>query len=105
MSGDAHHIAQPPMNGRGAILAMQRALTNGGIKTRDVLYLNAHATSTPQGDAAEATALRDVFDAECESQQLPIYPDKISWLHDAKLSHTLCSCHNLFHESMMIASN
>lgn len=49
MSGDAHHITQPPPDGIGAQLAMRRALSQAGLAPDQVCYINAHATSTPQG--------------------------------------------------------
>lgn len=52
LSGDAHHITQPPPDGLGAQLAMQRALRQAGVAPGEVCYINAHATSTPQGTAA-----------------------------------------------------
>lgn len=61
MSGDAHHITQPPENGRGAMLAMQRALVQSGLQPEHVDYINAHATSTPLGDAVEARAVKELF--------------------------------------------
>ncbi len=48
----------------GCALAMQRALTDAGILAKDIDYVNAHATSTPQGDAFEARALKHLF-GEC----------------------------------------
>jgi 3-oxoacyl-[acyl-carrier-protein] synthase II len=50
MSGDAHHITQPSQDGRGAYLAMNRALQQAGLQPGDVDYINAHATSTPLGE-------------------------------------------------------
>ncbi|KAK0589484.1 hypothetical protein LWI29_014965 [Acer saccharum] len=61
MSGDAHHITQPHADGRGAILAMERALKQSGLHSDQVDYVNAHATSTPLGDTVEATAIKTVF--------------------------------------------
>ncbi|KAK0389246.1 hypothetical protein NLU13_2821 [Sarocladium strictum] len=57
-SGDAYHMTAPREDGSGAYLAMKRALRNAGIKPADVDYINAHATSTQVGDAAEATAIQ-----------------------------------------------
>ncbi|XVE72479.1 hypothetical protein DITRI_Ditri11bG0042300 [Diplodiscus trichospermus] len=61
MSGDAYHITQPPADGRGAILAMTRALKQSGLHPNQVDYVNAHATSTPLGDAIEANAIKSIF--------------------------------------------
>ncbi len=62
-SGDGYHITAPDPEGRGAILAMQRALADGEIKSEDVDYINAHGTSTELGDIAECRALKRVFGA------------------------------------------
>jgi 3-oxoacyl-[acyl-carrier-protein] synthase II len=59
MSGDAYHITSP--SGDGAELAMRNALHDAHIKPEDVLYVNAHGTSTPVGDLGEAKAIRNVF--------------------------------------------
>jgi 3-oxoacyl-[acyl-carrier-protein] synthase II len=58
LTSDGHHIAQPDPEGKGAARAMSLALEDAGLTTRDVVHVNAHATSTPQGDIAEATAIR-----------------------------------------------
>ena len=61
MTADAHHIAQPDPEGAGAARAMRLALEAAGATPSDIIHINAHATSTPQGDIAEATAIRSVL--------------------------------------------
>jgi 3-oxoacyl-[acyl-carrier-protein] synthase II len=56
-SADAHHIAQPDPDGAGAVMAIQRALDNAGVRPEQVAHVNAHATSTPAGDIVEARAI------------------------------------------------
>jgi 3-oxoacyl-[acyl-carrier-protein] synthase II len=58
---DAYHPTTPRPDGEGAAECMRRALTDAGIAGSDVGYVNAHATSTKLGDAAEALAIRTVF--------------------------------------------
>ncbi len=53
ITADAHDIAQPDPAGRGGARAIVRALQESGIEASDVAHINAHATSTPQGDIAE----------------------------------------------------
>ncbi|MEN8655101.1 beta-ketoacyl-ACP synthase II [Streptomyces sp. 21So2-11] len=61
LSADSHHIAQPEPSGRGIAAAMQNLLDNTDLKPSEIVHLNAHATSTPQGDIAEIKALRRVL--------------------------------------------
>lgn len=61
LSGDAYHITSPPENGEGAQRAMLACLADGDIDPRDVGYINAHGTSTEQGDIAETKAVKAVF--------------------------------------------
>jgi len=58
ITSDGHHIAQPDPEGRGAIRAIRFALDDAGAAPADIVHVNAHATSTPQGDVAEAVAIR-----------------------------------------------
>jgi len=58
LTSDAHHIAAPDPEGTGAARAITRALAAAGAAPSDVVHVNAHATSTPVGDVAEAKALR-----------------------------------------------
>ena len=61
MSGDAYHMTSPSEGGEGAARCMRNALRNAGINTADVQYVNAHGTSTPQGDKAETMAAKAAF--------------------------------------------
>ncbi|MCY7419473.1 MAG: beta-ketoacyl-[acyl-carrier-protein] synthase family protein [Chloroflexi bacterium] len=57
-TSDAHHMIQPRPDGRQAARAARLALVDGRLRARDIDYVNAHASSTPLGDLAEARALR-----------------------------------------------
>ncbi len=61
MSGDAHHMTSPLESGVGAARCMRNALRNAGINIDQVQYINAHGTSTPQGDKAETNAAKVTF--------------------------------------------
>ncbi len=61
LTGDAYHMSAPAPEGEGAQRAMRMCLADGGIKPTDVGYINAHGTSTPQGDIAETQAVKAVF--------------------------------------------
>jgi 3-oxoacyl-[acyl-carrier-protein] synthase II len=58
ITADSHDIAQPDPAGAGAARAIVRALSEADLSPTDIRHVNAHATSTPLGDVAEATALR-----------------------------------------------
>ena len=58
LSSDGYHIAAPDPEGSGVQRAIKFALANANLSTKDIVHLNAHATSTPAGDVAEANALR-----------------------------------------------
>jgi 3-oxoacyl-[acyl-carrier-protein] synthase II len=63
LTADSHDIVQPDPVGYGARRAIQAALAEAEIAPSDVVHINAHATSTPQGDVAEALAIRDALGA------------------------------------------
>jgi 3-oxoacyl-[acyl-carrier-protein] synthase II len=61
LAGDAYHITNPTPGGRGASRSMKMALQQAGLLPSEVKYINAHATSTPVGDAVEAGAIAKLF--------------------------------------------
>ena len=61
ITADSHDIAQPDPKGLGATRAIKRALAESGLEPRDIRHINAHATSTPLGDVAEALAIRNAL--------------------------------------------
>ena len=60
-NADAHHITAPSPGGTGAISCMRLALADAGLEPGDIGHINAHGTSTPLNDAAEAAAVAEVF--------------------------------------------
>jgi 3-oxoacyl-[acyl-carrier-protein] synthase II len=73
-SCDAYHITAPDPSGFGAVLALKRAIQDACIEPDMVDYINAHGTSTPLGDKAEATAIKNVFGEK--AQNLPVSSTK-----------------------------
>jgi len=61
LSSDAHHITSPPEDGHGALQSMRSALLEARLTASAIDYVNAHATSTPTGDAIELFALSQLF--------------------------------------------
>ncbi|MBL9138421.1 MAG: beta-ketoacyl-ACP synthase II [Verrucomicrobiales bacterium] len=60
-TADAHHLTAPAPDGEGAARCMREALRTGGLRPEDISYINAHGTSTPQGDVCETQAVKTVF--------------------------------------------
>ncbi|SDI44399.1 3-oxoacyl-[acyl-carrier-protein] synthase II [Actinokineospora alba] len=60
-TSDAHHLAMPLPDGAGASAAMSAAIADAGLTPADIVHVNAHGTSTPHNDRAEANALAKVF--------------------------------------------
>jgi 3-oxoacyl-[acyl-carrier-protein] synthase II len=60
-NADAHHITAPSPGGVGAAACMREALADAGLASSDIAHVNAHGTSTPLNDPAEAAAIRTVF--------------------------------------------
>lgn len=61
MSSDAYHITSPDEHGTGFVSCMQNALNDAGMNREQINYINAHGTSTPVGDAIEASAIKQLF--------------------------------------------
>lgn len=61
LSADAYHLTATHPEGLGAVLVMQNALEDAGMKPEDVDYINVHGTSTPVGDVSEVKAIKEVF--------------------------------------------
>lgn len=66
LTSDGHHIAQPDPEGRGAARAITEAIADADLTPADITHVNAHATSTPQGDIAEAVAIRSALSADTD---------------------------------------
>lgn len=73
-SADAYHITNPEPEGRGASLAMSKAISSAGITAEDINYINAHGTATPAGDKAETLAIKNTFGEY--AKRLPISSTK-----------------------------
>ena len=80
-TADAFHITLPPPDGIGAVRAARRAMTKAGLTPADIDHVNAHATSTPDGDRAELHAIRAILGER--AAQIPITANK------SMVGHTL----------------
>jgi 3-oxoacyl-[acyl-carrier-protein] synthase II len=76
MSADAYHITSMAPQGEGCLRAMKNALRSAHIEPSAVDYVNAHATSTPLGDALETAAIKSLFGGHATSGQLRVSSTK-----------------------------
>jgi 3-oxoacyl-[acyl-carrier-protein] synthase II len=67
LTSDGHHIAQPDPEGLGAARAITLAIEDAGLSVGDIVHINAHATSTPQGDIAESVAIHGALGSATDS--------------------------------------
>lgn len=75
-TADANHITAPAPEGEGAARCMKMALRNAGLNATDISYINAHGTSTPQGDICETQAVKSVFGDHAKSKRLIVSSTK-----------------------------
>jgi 3-oxoacyl-[acyl-carrier-protein] synthase II len=75
MSADASHITEPDPTGQSPARAMRAAISDAGIDPTDVGYVNAHATSTPLGDAAETNVIKVALGEE-HARRTPVSSTK-----------------------------
>jgi 3-oxoacyl-[acyl-carrier-protein] synthase II len=80
-TADASHITLPAPGGIGAVKAARRALEKAGISADEIDHVNAHATSTPEGDKAELQSIRTIFGDR--AGEIPVTANK------SMLGHTL----------------
>jgi len=80
-TADASHITLPAPGGMGAVRAARRALEKAGLAPEDIDHVNAHATSTPEGDKAELLAIKSILGAHA--------PDVAVTANKSMLGHTL----------------
>ncbi|MBB6145950.1 3-oxoacyl-[acyl-carrier-protein] synthase II [Silvibacterium bohemicum] len=76
MSADAFHITGMPEDGDGCFRAMENALKSANLRPEQIDYVNAHATSTPLGDATESKAMQRLFGEHATSHKLLVSSTK-----------------------------
>ena len=86
-TSDAHHMVQPREDGREAARAVQLALADAGVARDEIDYVNAHASSTPLGDVAEARALAAALDGH--ARNVPVSGTKALYGHPLGASSAL----------------
>jgi 3-oxoacyl-[acyl-carrier-protein] synthase II len=65
-TSDAYHLTAPDKEGAGAAAAIRKALEDAGVEAEDIVYVNAHGTSTPLNDRAETKAIKAIFGEDTE---------------------------------------
>jgi 3-oxoacyl-[acyl-carrier-protein] synthase II len=91
-TSDAFHITAPDPGGRGAALAMKRALKWSGLEPTDVQYVAAHATATPIGDIAETEAIKLAFGDHAQKLAISANKSMVGHLLGAAGAVSALSC-------------
>jgi 3-oxoacyl-[acyl-carrier-protein] synthase II len=100
-SNDAHHMAQPDPESVGVAEMMRAALETAGLEPERVGYINAHGTSTPQGDLAETKALKDVFGDHAHSLAVSSTKSVMGHLFGAAGAVEAMMCVRALHEGVL----
>jgi 3-oxoacyl-[acyl-carrier-protein] synthase II len=100
-SNDAHHMAQPDPASVGVAEMMRAALARAGVEPQQVGYVNAHGTSTPQGDLAETNAIKDVFGAHAYELAVSSTKSVLGHLFGAAGAVEAMMCVRALHEGVL----
>ncbi|MDQ3672020.1 MAG: beta-ketoacyl-ACP synthase II [Actinomycetota bacterium] len=100
-SNDAHHMAQPDPDSVGVAEMMRAALSRSGVEPERVGYINAHGTSTPQGDLAETKAIKEVFGAHAYSLAVSSTKSVLGHLFGAAGAVEAMMCVRAVHEGVL----
>ena len=100
-SNDAHHMAQPDPASVGVAEMMRAALERARVEAERVGYINAHGTSTPQGDLAETKAIKDVFGAHAYELAVSSTKSVLGHLFGAAGAVEAMMCVRALHEGVL----
>jgi 3-oxoacyl-[acyl-carrier-protein] synthase II len=100
-SNDAHHMAQPDPESVGVAEMMRAALERTGVDPARVGYINAHGTSTPQGDLAETKAIRAVFGRHADALAVSSTKSVLGHLFGAAGAVEAMMCVLALHEGVL----
>jgi 3-oxoacyl-[acyl-carrier-protein] synthase II len=100
-SNDAHHMAQPDPESVGVAEMMRAALARTGVAPEQVGYINAHGTSTPQGDLAETNAIKDVFASHAYELAISSTKSVLGHLFGAAGAVEAMMCVRALHEGVL----
>jgi 3-oxoacyl-[acyl-carrier-protein] synthase II len=100
-SNDAHHMAQPDPESVGVAEMMRAALARAGVAPERVGYINAHGTSTPQGDLAETNAVKDVFASHAYELAISSTKSVLGHLFGAAGAVEAMMCVRALHEGVL----